>query len=59
MCSNFGHPALTSSFTNSKLLQVKYSVVTIVNDVSVLKLFQLSDGDLLFLYHAYQHLQSA
>ena len=47
-CPNFGHPALTSSFTRYKFLQVKYSVATILNRLSVLKLIQLSNDDLLF-----------
>ena len=41
VCPNFGHPALTSSFTKYKFLQVKNSFATIVNELSVLKLFQL------------------
>ena len=36
-------------------VQVKNSFVTIVNGLSVLNLFKLSNGDLLFSYH----LQSA
>ena len=52
VCPNFGHPALTSSFTKYKFLQVKNSFATIVNGLSVLKLFQLSNGDLLL-----KHLQ--
>ena len=40
MCPNFGHPALTSSFTKYEFLQVKNSFATIVNGLSVLKLFQ-------------------
>ena len=37
-------PALTSSITQHKLLQLKNSFATIVNELSVLKLFQLSNG---------------
>ena len=44
---NFGHPALTSSFAKYKFLKVKNSLVTIVNLLSVLKLFQHSNSDLL------------
>ena len=47
-CPNFGYYALTSLFTKYKFLQMKISFVTIVNRLSVLKLFQLSNGDLLF-----------
>ena len=46
---NFGHPALISSFTKYTFLQVKNSFAPIVNGMSVLNLFQLSNGDLLFL----------
>ena len=53
VCPNFGHPALTSSFTKYKFLQMKNSFATIVNGLSVLKLFQLSNGDLCFSQHAY------
>ena len=45
---NFGHPTLTFSFTKYKVLQVKNSFATIVNGLLALKLFQLSNGDLLF-----------
>ena len=45
---NFGHPVLTSSLTKYKLLQVKNSFATIVNGLSVLKLFYFSNGKLLF-----------
>ena len=48
VCPNFGHPALTPSFTKYRFLQVKNSFATNVNGLSVLKLFQLSNGDLLF-----------
>ena len=47
VCPNFGHPALTSLFIEWSFLQVKNSFATIVNKLSVLKLFQLSNGDLL------------
>ena len=52
-CPNSEHPALTSSFKKYKFLQMKNSFATIANGLSVLKLFQLSIGDLLFSYHAY------
>ena len=52
MCPNFGHPALTSSLPKYKILQTKNSFATIENGLSVLKLFQLSNGDVLFSYHA-------
>ena len=55
VCPNFVHPALTSLFTNYSFFQVKYSFAYIVNGLSVLKLFQLSNGDSLFS----EHLQSA
>ena len=42
-CPNFGHPTSISSFTKYKIL----------NCLSVLKLFQLSNGDLLLSYLAY------
>ena len=45
VCHNFGHPALTSSFTKYKFLQVKYDFAAIVNERSVLKLLQLSNVD--------------
>ena len=49
VCPNFGHPALTWSFTKYKFLQDIYnSFATIVNGLSVLKLFHLLNGDLLF-----------
>ena len=48
VCPNFGHPALTSSFTECEFLLVKNSFSTIVIELSFLKLFQLSNGDLLF-----------
>ena len=48
VCPNFEHPALTSSFTKYEFLQVKFFFATIVNELSVLKLFKLSNGDLLF-----------
>ena len=53
VCHNFGHPALTSSFTKYKFLQVKNSFEENLNGLSVLKLFQLSNGDLSFSWHAY------
>ena len=59
VCPNFGHPALTPSFTKYKFLQVKNSFATLVNELSVLKLFQLSNGDLLFSKHDIQPVQSA
>ena len=53
VCPNFGHPALTPSFTKYNFLQVKKSFATLVNELSVLKLLQLSNGDLLFSKHDY------
>mgnify|MGYP000279282549 CR=1 FL=1 len=53
VCPNFGHPALTPSFTKYKNFQMKNSFATLVNELSVLKLFQLSNGDLLFSKHDY------
>ena len=53
MCPNFGHPALTSSFTKYIFLEVTNSFATLVNELSVLKLFQLSNGDVLFSKHDY------
>ena len=50
VCPNSGHPSPTSPFTKYKFLQVKYSFTTIVIELSVLKLFQLFNGDLLILY---------
>ena len=47
VCPNFGHPPLTSSFTKLKISQVKNSLA-IVNDLSVLKSVQLSNGNLSF-----------
>ena len=43
---NFGRPAQT--LTQYKFLHVKNNFATVVNDLSVLKLFQLSNGDLFF-----------
>ena len=53
MCPNFGHPALTPTFTKYNFLQVKNSFATLENELSVLKLFQLSNGNLLFSKHDY------
>ena len=53
VCPGFGHPALTSSFTKCKILQVKNSFAKIMNGLTVLKLFRISTGDLLFSQHAY------
>ena len=50
---NFGHPALTPSFTKYKFFQMKNSFATLVNELSVMKLLQLSNGDLLFSKHDY------
>ena len=58
VCPNFGHPALTSLFTKYELLHVKKSFATILNGLSVLKFFQLSNGDFFFVA-CLQHLQSA
>ena len=48
VCPNFRHPALTSSFIKYNFLEVKNSFAAIVNGLSVLKLFKLSNGDLIF-----------
>ena len=53
VCPNFGHRVLTSSFTKYTFLQVKNSLAIIVNELSILTLFQLLNGDLLFSQHAY------
>ena len=53
MCPNFGHPALTPSFTKYEFVQMKNSFATLVKELSVLKLFQLSNGDLLFSKNDY------
>ena len=53
VCPNFGHTVLISSFTKYEFLQGKYSVATIVNGLSGLKLFQLSNGDLVILQRLY------
>ena len=45
---NFGHPDKTSFFTKYKFLNVKNYFATIVNEPSVLNLFQLSNDDLLY-----------
>ena len=47
-CSTFGHPAQTSFFKKYKLIQVKKSFENIVNEISILKLFELSNGDFYF-----------
>ena len=47
------HLALTLSFTKYKFLQMKNNFKTAVNGLSVLILFQLLNGDLLFSQHAY------
>ena len=47
----YEHPALTSSFTKYEFLKVKNSFVTIVNGLSVFKLFQISNVVLLFSKH--------
>ena len=48
VCPKFGHPALTPSFTKYKFLKVRNNFAAILTEVLVLKLFQLSNGDLLF-----------
>ena len=53
VCPNFGRPVLTLSFTKYKLFQVKNCFATIMHGLSALKLFQLSNGNLLFSQHAY------
>ena len=53
VCPNIGHAALTASFAKkSKFLQVKNSFATIVNELSILILFRLLNGDLLFSQYA-------
>ena len=47
---NFEYLVLTSSFTKYKFLQVKKCFGTSVNGLSVLKLFQLSNGDYRNIY---------
>ena len=59
VCPNFGHPALTSSFTKYEFLQVKNSFATILNELSVFKLLQLSNGDFIIFVACLQHLQRA
>ena len=44
-CPNFGHLALTSAFTKYNIFHI---VLRIVNGLSLLKLFHLSNGDSLF-----------
>ena len=53
VCPNFGRPVLTSSSTKYLYIFVgaKNSFATIVNGLSVLKLFKLSNDDLLFSYN--------
>ena len=54
VCPNFGPCPITyTSFMKYKFLQVNNTFANIVNRLSVLKLFQLSNGDLNFSYHAY------
>ena len=48
VCPKFGHPGLTLLFTKFRFMQVKNCFATIVNGLSVLKLLELSNGDLLF-----------
>ena len=48
MWASFGHPVLTLSFTKYNFLQVKNSIAKIEIELSVLKLFQLSNNDLIF-----------
>ena len=50
MCPNFGHPALTPSFTKYNFFQIKNSFATLVNELSVLKLFQLFSQKVLHLF---------
>ena len=56
VCHNFEHPNLTSSFTKYKILKMKNSFANIVDGLSVLKLFQLSNGDFRCLYTASKNL---
>ena len=53
VCPNFGHPAQTSSLKKYKSFEEKNISATIVNEPSVLKLFQLSSVDLFFSDYAY------
>ena len=53
VCPNFGHPVLTRHFRNIRHLQVKNSFAKIVSELSVLKVFQLLNSDLLLSYYAY------
>ena len=48
VCPNFGQPALTLSLTKYEILQMKIFFKTILNRLSVLKLFQFPNGDLFF-----------
>ena len=48
LCPNFGQPALSSSFTKYRFLLAKNNSAMIVNRLSVLQLFQLSNGDKIF-----------
>ena len=55
---NLGQSAQTSTFTKYEFLQVKNNFATIVNELSVLKLFQLSNVDFLFSVACLHHLQN-
>ena len=46
VCPNYGHLALTLSFTEYKFLQVKNDFKTLVIGLPVLKLFNISKSDL-------------
>ena len=53
MCPNFGHPALSSSFTKHNLWQINTNFAINVNELSVLKLLQLLNCDLLLSWYAF------
>ena len=53
VCPNFGHPVLTSSYKKYNVFADKKGFATLVNGLSVSKLFQLSNDDLLFSKHAH------
>ena len=54
VCPNFGHPALTLSLSKCKFFESENSFATIVNGLSILKLFQLLIGDLYFSFSIYK-----
>ena len=58
VCPNSGHPVQTSSFTKYNFLQVKNNFATIVNGMSVLKVFSLRMVIYYFRYMPIQHLHT-